>query len=147
MSPPFASPWKFNVTFGLLLMLWIRAPGWLYTKTLSPPSHRNPTGRGSGAPDGGHGRQPHDCLLTQVPRHAHAEPAAFIDHAAIVIRTICRRPAAGRRVCAAAQRPGAPAASGRDAAAGRCDDFPVGRALRERCPVMLRCSSPHESGA
>jgi hypothetical protein len=52
MSPPFASPRKFNATFGLLLMLRIRAPGWLYTNTFSLPSHRNPTGRGSGAPNG-----------------------------------------------------------------------------------------------
>jgi len=33
-------------------MLRIRAPGWLYTVTFTPPSHTKPTGRGSGAPDG-----------------------------------------------------------------------------------------------
>jgi hypothetical protein len=33
-------------------MLRTRAPRWLYIDTTSPPSHRNPTGRGRGAPAG-----------------------------------------------------------------------------------------------
>ena len=72
MSPPWASPRKFKLTFGLWPMLRIRALGWLYTETFSPPSHGNPTGRGSGASDGRHRRQPHTvssrrCRATRSP--------------------------------------------------------------------------------
>ena len=53
--------------------------------TMSPPSHRNPTGGGSAGRS--HGRQPHDGLFAQAPRNARAELAALVDHEAIVTRT------------------------------------------------------------
>jgi len=84
MSPPLAPPRKFNVTFGFRPMLRIHAPGWLYTETCSPPSHRNPWPRERRARRC-HGRQL-DRLLTQVSRDASAELGALVDHAPIVVR-------------------------------------------------------------
>ena len=52
MSPPSSSPRKLSVTCGFAARLRTRSPAWEYMTTVSSPSQRNQTGRGSGAPEG-----------------------------------------------------------------------------------------------